>query len=72
MEDYLKVNQQKWDELAGIHARSEHYDVEGFKQGGTRLHQYEIDEMGDVSGKSLLHLMCHFGLDAQYTFHERS
>lgn len=63
MEDYLKVNQEKWDELTGIHVRSDHYDVEGFKAGGTRLHRYEIDEVGNVEGKSLLHLMCHFGLD---------
>ena len=46
MEDYLKVNREKWDELTGIHARSEHYDVEGFKAGGTSAHPYEIDELG--------------------------
>lgn len=63
MKDYLNTNREKWDELTGIHARSEHYDVEGFKAGGTRLHAYEIAELGDVTGKSLLHLMCHFGLD---------
>jgi SAM-dependent methyltransferase len=62
-DEYLEVNRKRWDELTGIHARSAHYDVEGFKAGGTRLFGYEIGELGDVSGKSMLHLMCHFGLD---------
>jgi SAM-dependent methyltransferase len=27
------------------------------------LHELELGEVGDVAGKSLLHLQCHFGLD---------
>ena len=32
--------------------------------GGTTLEEIAIEELGDVSGKALLHLQCHFGLDA--------
>ena len=52
-----------WEERAVINYRSALYDVEGFKQGGIRLLPHEIEEVGDVAGKDLLHLQCHFGLD---------
>jgi len=37
--------------------------VPGFLAGGSPLKPHEIEEVGDVAGKSLLHLQCHFGLD---------
>ncbi|MGH2753468.1 MAG: class I SAM-dependent methyltransferase [Actinomycetota bacterium] len=60
---FLKVNQARWDELVDVHAASEHYDVDGFRAGKNTLREYEIADVGDVNGKSLLHLQCHFGLD---------
>jgi len=42
---------------------SEFYDVEGFRAGGSTLRPFEVDEVGDVTGKRLAHLQCHFGLD---------
>jgi len=56
-------NRALWDELVPIHEASAFYDVEGFKAGNSSLHSVEIAELGDVSGKTLLHLQCHFGLD---------
>lgn len=63
MDKYLKNNQKLWNEITPIHARSEFYDVEGFKKGKCTLESIELEEVGDVSGKSLLHLQCHFGMD---------
>ena len=63
MEEYLAANRALWDEWTAIHERSSYYDVGGFKQGGIRLRDYELAEIGEVSGKDLLHLQCHFGLD---------
>jgi SAM-dependent methyltransferase len=63
MDEFRAANRALWDEWTGIHLGSEFYDVEGFKRGGVRLRQYELDEVGDVAGKDLLHLQCHFGLD---------
>ena len=60
---FLQVNRARWDELVEHHAGSEHYDVEGFKAGKLPLRDYEIADVGDVTGKKLLHLQCHFGLD---------
>jgi SAM-dependent methyltransferase len=63
MDDYLAATRALWDEWTAIHETSSFYDVEGFKAGGSRLRAYEVDEVGDVAGKSLLHLQCHFGID---------
>jgi SAM-dependent methyltransferase len=60
---FLQVNKARWDELAGIHADSAHYDLEGFFKGDIRTRDYERTDVGDVTGKTLLHLMCHIGLD---------
>ena len=63
MEKYYDVNKKRWNELVDIHAKSDDYDLDGFIAGANSLHSIELDALGDVSGKSLLHLQCHFGLD---------
>lgn len=63
MRRFMDANREHWNELVPIHARSAFYDLEGFKAGKSSLNPIEREEVGDVSGKSLLHLQCHFGLD---------
>jgi 2-polyprenyl-3-methyl-5-hydroxy-6-metoxy-1,4-benzoquinol methylase len=63
MNDNLEANQKRWDQLTIEHEKSAFYDLAGFKSGKDRLRSIELTELGDVSGKSLLHLQCHFGLD---------
>jgi SAM-dependent methyltransferase len=63
MNEYMAANRALWDEWTAIHARSEFYDVEGWKAGRRPLRDFVLDEVGDVAGKDLLHLQCHFGLD---------
>ena len=63
MDPRIEANREFWDELAPIHAASEYYDVESFRAGASTLTPLERDEVGDVAGKRLLHLQCHFGLD---------
>ncbi len=60
---YFKVNKETWDKKVAIHTKSEFYNLEGFMKGESSLNKYELDELGDVQGKSLLHLQCHFGQD---------
>jgi SAM-dependent methyltransferase len=62
-DDYLEANRALWDEWTAIHQGSDFYDLESFKKGGVRLHDFEVEEIGDVRGKDLLHLQCHFGID---------
>ncbi|MBG6128582.1 2-polyprenyl-3-methyl-5-hydroxy-6-metoxy-1,4-benzoquinol methylase [Aquimarina sp. EL_43] len=63
LHNYFETNKQTWNKKVDIHARSDFYDIEAFKRGKTSLKQYELEALGDVSGKSLLHLQCHFGQD---------
>ncbi len=63
MDEILKANQKLWNEWTAEHEKSPFYDVEGFKAGKERLHSIELEEVGAVHDKSLLHLQCHFGLD---------
>ena len=62
-EDPVAANRRLWDARTPIHVRSDFYDVDGFRAGATSLRPLELEELGDVSGKRLLHLQCHFGLD---------
>ena len=62
-EQYFEANREGWNKRTLVHKDSAFYDVEGFKNGKTSLNKLELDELGNVNGKSLLHLQCHFGLD---------
>lgn len=64
--DYKKafnVNRESWNNKVEIHAKSDFYFLEEFKKGKSSLNKYELDALGDIKGKSLLHLQCHFGQD---------
>ena len=63
LEASFASNQRLWDAWTKVHAEGEFYDVAGFREGGLRLRPYEVAALGDVTGKTLLHLQCHFGLD---------
>lgn len=65
MDPHVAANKALWNEWTPIHVRSEFYDVEGWKAGraGDDLNPLLVEEVGDVAGKDLLHLQCHFGLD---------
>jgi SAM-dependent methyltransferase len=66
MEDiniYFLANQKLWNNKVDVHVASDFYNVEKFKAGDTSLNAVELKEMGDVNGKTLLHLQCHFGMD---------
>jgi SAM-dependent methyltransferase len=60
---HRELNRRWWDERVPIHTASEFYDVDAFRAGGSRLCPFELDEVGDVTGRRLVHLQCHFGLD---------
>ncbi len=61
--DNFEYNRQSWNELTTLHAESDFYNIESFKKGKTSLNHIEIKELGDIKGKKLLHLQCHFGMD---------
>ena len=61
--NYFKVNKATWNEKVKVHSQSGMYNMDAFMAGETTLMPYELEALGDVSGKSLLHLQCHFGQD---------
>ncbi|MEN8885371.1 MAG: class I SAM-dependent methyltransferase [Winogradskyella sp.] len=61
--NYFNVNKATWNKKVDVHAQSDMYNMEAFKAGKTSLMPYELKALGHVSGKSLLHLQCHFGQD---------
>lgn len=64
MTDSTEANRQFWNELTDIHWRSKFYAVDGFREGHQTLHDIELEQLGDVRDKSILHLQCHFGMDS--------
>jgi SAM-dependent methyltransferase len=65
MSDYLKLNLANWNDRAAIHYKDEAggYRVKEFLAGADNLHGIEDREIGDVKGKRIAHLQCHFGID---------
>lgn len=63
MDDWLAANRENWDDRTRVHLASEFYDVEGWLRDGRPVRAYEREALGDVTGLSLVHLQCHFGLD---------
>ncbi|MCP3960325.1 MAG: class I SAM-dependent methyltransferase [bacterium] len=62
-EGFREANRSLWDAWTEINSRSDFYDLDAFRAGATSLRPIELEELGDVRGKTLLHLQCHFGLD---------
>ena len=63
MSEVFESNKDLWDKWTPAHAKSEIYDVESFKKGACSLQPPELKYLGDVKGKTMLHLQCHFGMD---------
>jgi len=60
----FSIIQKNWDSRVSVHLSSKEYPIESFKQGNSILWPYVVQEIGNISGKEVLHLMCHFGLDS--------
>ncbi len=62
--DYININKQTWNTKTEVHLTSDFYDVPSFLEGKSSLNSIEIALLGDVKGKKILHLQCHFGQDS--------
>jgi 2-polyprenyl-3-methyl-5-hydroxy-6-metoxy-1,4-benzoquinol methylase len=61
--EYFKANKATWNDKVKVNVESDMYAINAFKKGKTSLMSYELNALGDVNEKSLLHLQCHFGQD---------
>ncbi|KMQ70645.1 class I SAM-dependent methyltransferase [Chryseobacterium koreense] len=64
MENYLEINRNSWNAKVEPHLKSDFYFVEDFINGRNSLNSIELALLGDVKGKEILHLQCHFGQDS--------
>jgi ubiquinone/menaquinone biosynthesis C-methylase UbiE len=62
--DYFETNRKSWNEKTKVHIASDFYDNENFLMGKCTLKSIELGLLGDIRGKSILHLQCHFGQDS--------
>ena len=62
-QNYYKTNESLWNKRTPVHVESDFYAMEDFLNGANSLKSIEMKSLGDVQGKSLLHLQCHFGQD---------
>lgn len=61
--DYISINKQTWNNKVDVHIASDFYDMDGFLKGKSTLNDIELELLGNVKGKNILHLQCHFGQD---------
>jgi len=63
VDERLEANRANWDDRVAIHTASDFYDVEGWLRDAPGPLAREIELLGDVAGKSLVQLQCHFGME---------
>ena len=59
----IAANHAAWEAWTPHHFAAQGYDIPSFKAGREPLDPVTLEGVGDVAGKTLLHLQCHFGLD---------
>jgi hypothetical protein len=62
--NYIDINRDSWNNRTETYLKSDFYDLEGFLKGKSSLNDIELNLLGDVNGKTILHLQCHFGQDS--------
>ena len=63
MKNYLEINKLSWNNRLESHLNSDFYEMPAFLSGKSSLHNIELDLLGDINEKRILHLQCHFGQD---------
>lgn len=62
--NYIEINRKAWNDKTKVHIASGFYDNQNFLDGKCSLNTIELALLGDVNGKTVLHLQCHFGQDS--------
>ena len=63
-DNYVEINRRAWNNKTDVHFNSDFYDTESFIRGKSSLNDIELALLGNVKGKTILHLQCHFGQDS--------
>ncbi|WP_417368516.1 class I SAM-dependent methyltransferase [Flavobacterium beibuense] len=62
-DNYININKEAWNKKTTFHVESSFYDMPSFLSGKSTLNSIELELLGDITGKKILHLQCHFGQD---------
>jgi 2-polyprenyl-3-methyl-5-hydroxy-6-metoxy-1,4-benzoquinol methylase len=65
-DEYYDANRANWSERVAGHWMADGYDAPGFIADQDRISgvvQFDHPYLGELAGRSLLHLQCHFGMD---------
>ncbi|MFF5392122.1 class I SAM-dependent methyltransferase [Streptomyces sp. NPDC013012] len=62
-EERYGADGEDWDERVPAHAAGPPHDLDAFRAGEDVLRGFEVAEVGDVTGRTLLHLQCRTGLE---------
>jgi SAM-dependent methyltransferase len=63
LEDVFEANRRFWDASTPDKMAVGSYPLESFRDGESTLFEHEHEELGDVAGKTVLHLQCNNGLE---------
>ena len=65
LQGWMDANRLIWDDRTPIHLRNRtgFYPIDRVRDGDNSFGEPEDSELGDMAGKRLIHLQCHFGLD---------
>jgi hypothetical protein len=65
LQGWMDANRLIWDDRTPIHLRNRtgFYPIDRVRDGDNGFGEPEDSELGDMAGKRLIHLQCHFGLD---------
>lgn len=66
LDDHRSANRANWSDRVAGHWAPDGYDAPGFIADPERISdvvRFDSRYLGDVTGRSLLHLQCHFGMD---------
>jgi SAM-dependent methyltransferase len=62
---YVEINRQNWNRWTTQETQSDHHkDMQRYRATGSSLRSIELAELGEVTGKTLLHLQCNMGSDS--------
>jgi len=60
---FFEANKSNWNKRTDIHYISDFYNNENFISSKNSLNKIELNALGNIEGKDILHLQCHFGQD---------
>jgi len=59
----MRANQANWDARTPVHLASRFYGLDGDPDPARWFAAFEWDDLGDLTGRDVLHLQCHLGTE---------